>query len=112
MIVVHNGTRRPVTVGYITGYVMGRFTVPELSPSIPGDWGLEVAPHEEYRGIAYDAQGTLDKIEVVVRDASLKDLRRRNWWYWNAHSAIRGWLQKHPALAFGREEVFFPEIPK
>ena len=40
MIVVHNGTRRPVTLGYISGYVRGRLTMAaELDPPIPGEWG-------------------------------------------------------------------------
>jgi len=111
MIVVHNGKRRPVTLGYVSGYVMGRPAFAELSPPIPGKWGLEIAPHAEYRGVAYDPQGTLERVEVVVRDASLKQLRRGNWWYWNAHSAIRGWLQNQPSLTFRNQEVFFPKIP-
>jgi hypothetical protein len=83
----------------------------ELDPPIPGEWGLEIAPHAEYRGFAYDPQGPLDRVEVVVRDASLKQLKRGNWWYWNADSRVRGWVQNHSRLTFRNEEVFFPKIP-
>src|SRR4030095_8211814 len=105
MIVVPHGTRRPVTLGYISGYVIGRPAFAELDPPIPGYWGLEIAPHEEYRGLAYNPQGPLEEVAVVVRDASLKQLKSGNWWYWNAHSAVRGWLQDHPSLTHGQQEV-------